>query len=172
VKLIVGLGNPGADYADTRHNAGFMAVDEAARMTGAKLGRREVCSSFVAEARFGDERYVLAKPQTYMNRSGSAVAALVKKYSVALEDVTVIHDDIDVPLGALREKVGGGAGGHNGVADVAQKLGTPDFRRIRIGVGRPPEGTEAADHVLSPFEKDELPAIEGAVGECCRRIFK
>lgn len=100
------------------------------------------------------------------------MAALVKKYSVALEDVTVVHDDIDVPLGALREKVGGGAGGHNGVADVAQKLGTPDFRRIRIGVGRPPEGTEAADHVLSPFEKDELPAIEGAVGECCRRIFK
>ena len=167
----MGLGNPGAEYARTRHNAGFMAVDEAARITGAKFARKEVCSSFVAEAMVGGEQYVLAKPQTYMNRSGSAVAALMKKFSIDLEDATVVHDDIDLPLGVLREKVGGGAGGHNGVSDTAQKLGTPDFRRIRIGVGRPPDGTDAADYVLSRFEKDELPVVKKAVGECCKRMF-
>lgn len=167
----MGLGNPGAGYANTRHNAGFMAADEAGRILGVKFDR-EICQSFVADTDAGDERCVLAKPQTFMNKSGAAVAALMRKFSVELKDLTVAHDDIDVPLGTLKDKTGGGAGGHNGVSDIARALGSPDFRRLRIGVGRPPEGWDVADYVLSPFEKAERQVIEKSIGECCKLFFK
>ena len=171
MKLLVGLGNPGAKYAHTRHNAGFMAVDMACRMINAEFDR-EVCSSLVAEVVADGEKFLFAKPLTYMNLSGTAVKALMKKFSLRAEDLTVIHDDIDVAFGKIKEKVGGGSGGHNGIASIAENLQTPDFHRVRIGVGRPSAGMDAAEYVLSPFEKAEIPVLEGILEECCKRILK
>jgi PTH1 family peptidyl-tRNA hydrolase len=148
-----------------------MALDKFGRENGLEFGR-ETCSSHVAEGLVGEEKYVLAKPQTFMNRSGSAVVALAKKFSAKPGDIVVVHDDIDIALGAIREKTGGGAGGHNGVSDIAERLGTPEFRRIRIGVGRPPEGHDVADYVLSPFRKEEKPLVEKAIEEFCKRILR
>lgn len=170
MKLVVGLGNPGPQYAKTRHNAGFMAVEKLGGRVGADF-KRETCSSLVAEWLSGDEKLILAKPQTFMNLSGKAVSALVKKFSVKLEDVVVVHDDVDIAVGKIREKTGGGAGGHNGVSDVAQRLGTPEFKRFRLGVGRPPEGCDTAEYVLSPFEKGEREFVEKAIDEFCGRII-
>lgn len=171
MKLLVGLGNPGGKYARTRHNAGFMVLDRIGQVLDVPF-EREICDSFVATCRTDGEEAILAKPQTFMNRSGDAVAALIKKFSLKLEDVTVIHDDIDVPLGKVKEKSGGGSAGHNGIASIVEKLGTVEFRRIRMGVGRPPEWMEAADYVLSPFEESERPIIAESIEDCCRRALK
>ncbi len=168
--MLVGLGNPGPKYARTRHNAGFMAVDRLGEMLGVHFDR-EIHNAFVARGETGGHEVVLAKPQTYMNLSGGPVAALMRKFSIKPDDVTVLHDDIDVPLGKVKDKIGGGAGGHNGVSSVAQHLGTPDFRRIRIGVGRPPEWQDAADYVLAPFEGSEGSSLKAAIEESCRRAL-
>ncbi len=170
MKLLIGLGNPGGKYAQTRHNVGFMALDRLGQ-TLAIAFKEELCFSLVVRgtAECGD--VMLAKPQTFMNLSGTAVAALMKKFSVKLEDIVVMHDDIDVPLGKVREKVGGGSAGHNGISSIAEKLGTPEFRRIRIGVGRPPEWMEAADYVLSPFEENELSVMARAIDDACKRAL-
>ncbi|MBI5178328.1 MAG: aminoacyl-tRNA hydrolase [Nitrospinae bacterium] len=171
MKLLVGLGNPGPKYAKTRHNAGFMAVDLIAQSLNAAFDR-DMCSSLIARGTAGNEDIVLAKPQTYMNLSGGAVAALMRKFSLRPEDITVIHDDIDIPPGKVKEKTGGGSGGHNGVSSIAERLGTPEFRRIRIGVGRPSAGMDAAEYVLSPFEADEKPLIAEALQDCLRRTVQ
>ena len=168
--MLVGLGNPGPKYARTRHNAGFMAIDRIGEMLGIRFDR-EVHGAFVARGESGGHELLLAKPQTYMNLSGGPVAALARKFSLKAEQVTVLHDDIDVPLGKVKDKIGGGAGGHNGILSIAQHLGTPDFRRIRIGVGRPPEWQNAADYVLAPFEGSEGPALNAAIEESIRRAL-
>jgi PTH1 family peptidyl-tRNA hydrolase len=150
--LVVGLGNPGREYANTRHNVGWMVVDELARRTGA--GFRGKFSGQLAETRFGDARIALLKPETYMNLSGSSVQAAARFFKVDPEHVLIVHDEGDFDLGRLQARQGGGLAGHNGLRSIAQSLGTQEFLRLRIGVGRPERGDPRplADYVLSNFE--------------------
>ncbi|SHG43108.1 peptidyl-tRNA hydrolase, PTH1 family [Thermosyntropha lipolytica DSM 11003] len=160
MKIIVGLGNPGAKYRETRHNVGFKAVDELALRYRVE---KEECkyNGLVGHLRIENEKVLLVKPLTYMNLSGKAVAPLVHFYKLDLKDVLVIYDDMDLPLGALRLRAKGGTGGHKGVLSVAEMLKSQDFPRIRIGIGRPPADT--IDWVLGEFTPEEKPVIEAAV---------
>jgi len=146
------LGNPGREYARNRHNAGYMVLDELARRHGGSW--RSKFSGQVAEIRVGDERLVLLKPETYMNESGRSVGAAAQFFKVEPDDVLVVHDEGDFDLGRLELKSGGGLAGHNGLRSIAQHLKTQDFRRLRIGVGRPERGDPRtlADYVLADFE--------------------
>lgn len=149
--LIAGLGNPGAEYRETRHNVGFMVVDELARRHGATFGSK--FSARVADLRLDGQRLVLLEPQTYMNESGRSVAAAVRFYKVPVEALLVVHDDVDLEVGRLQARLGGGLAGHNGLRSLVQHLGTGEFLRLRVGVGRPERGDPrpVADFVLSPF---------------------
>lgn len=158
-RLIVGLGNPGPAYARHRHNIGFMAVDRFAERHGFRFDRR-VAHALVAAGTFDGAPLVLAKPQTYMNRSGEAVRALVRRYTRGPQDLVVVYDDLDLPLGRLRLRKEGSHGGHNGMRDIITALGTQQFARLRLGIGRPPPGVDPADYVLSPFTPDERPVVE------------
>ena len=160
MKLIVGLGNPGAEYRETRHNVGFKVADEIARRHGLSfaLAPSQVPETFVAK-RYGGDPVMLAKPLTYMNRSGEAVAALARYYDVALDDLLVVVDDIDLPFGRLRARPRGSAGTHNGLRSVVGRIGT-EFPRLRLGVGRGDARRDLADHVLSTFGRDETAALE------------
>jgi peptidyl-tRNA hydrolase, PTH1 family len=156
--LVVGLGNPGKQYAGTRHNVGEQVIAELARRHDAALksGRN---NALVAESRIGEERAVLAFPLTYMNESGLAVRSLVRRYRIEEpSQVIVVHDELDLPPATLRVKVGGGLAGHNGLRSIASHLGTTDFVRVRIGVGKPPSKERGADHVLDrlPTRQREL----------------
>lgn len=158
--LIVGLGNPGAKYEATRHNVGQMVLDVLAARLGARFGAHKT-NSRVAEARLrpGGPKLVLAKSNGYMNTSGGPVSALAKYFDVPAERVVVLHDELDLPFDSLKLKQGGGHGGHNGLRDIAKALGTPDFLRVRVGIGRPPGQQDPADFVLKPFgagERDTL----------------
>lgn len=172
--LVVGLGNPGKEYEKTRHNAGFIAVERLASEYGIAIKKKE-CSALTGSGKILGQSVILAKPQTYMNRSGEAVRCLVKSYGIDLEKLIVIYDDIDLPLGKIRIRTRGGSGGHRGVASIIAELGTSDFPRIRLGIGRP-EGRQAdvVQYVLSPFETDEfelfLPSLEKML-EAIRLIF-
>ncbi len=161
MKIVVGLGNPGREYSATRHNVGFLAVDE--------LARRWKCSSWknkynaeVTEYR-GSDTVMLVKPQTYMNVSGVAVGEIARFYKVPAEDVLVIFDDLDLPTGRLRLRLKGGSGGHRGMESLLVHLPSDAFGRMRIGIGRPPQGWEVADYVLSRFNTDEEPLIQEAI---------
>jgi PTH1 family peptidyl-tRNA hydrolase len=160
MKLIVGLGNPGPEYRDTRHNVGFKVADEIARRHSLSfaMAPSQVPETFVAK-KFGAESFLLAKPLTFMNRSGSAVAALAHYYDVAPADLLVVVDDIDLPFGRLRARARGSAGTHNGLRSVVTHLGT-EFPRLRLGVGRGDTRRDLADHVLSKFERAELAALD------------
>lgn len=149
--LIVGLGNPGREYRDTRHNVGFMVADELARRHGASF--RSKFSASVADLRLDDQRLVLLEPQTYMNASGRSVAAAARFYKVPLAALLVVHDDVDLEVGRLQARLGGGLAGHNGLRSIVEHVGSPEFFRLRIGVGRPERGDRrpVADFVLSPF---------------------
>ena len=166
--LVVGLGNPGPQYAGNRHNVGQMVLDELARRTGVAFGARASGllsrrpQAAVAEARLGvlpggapGPRVVLAKPTTYMNVSGGPVAALAKYYDVPPERTVLVHDELDIPFSDVRLKRGGGEGGHNGLRDTTKALGTKDYVRVRVGVGRPPGRMDPADFVLRDFAKNE-----------------
>lgn len=156
LKLIVGLGNPGPKYELTRHNVGFLALD----MIGDSIGVGSISARFknslVANGKYQGEKLLLAKPQGYMNRSGLVVAQLAAAYGLCPEEITIIHDDVDLELGRIRIRTQGGHGGHKGVLSILSGLGTEDFVRVRIGVGRPPEGMDTPDYVLSVFNDDEL----------------
>ncbi|MEJ6555881.1 aminoacyl-tRNA hydrolase [Microbacterium esteraromaticum] len=158
--LIVGLGNPGPRYAATRHNIGQMVVDELADRRGERF-REHKAGARVVETRLrpGGDRIVLAKPNSYMNTSGTPVAALARFYSVPPENVVVVHDELDIPFDSIRMKIGGGHGGHNGVRDIARTLTTADFLRVRAGIGRPPGRQDPADWVLAPFGSVELKTL-------------
>lgn len=153
--LIVGLGNPGPEYAATRHNIGFLVVDELARRMGGSLAKHRRATAEVLEGRLQGEPTVLVRSRTYMNTSGGPVKALVGFYKVPLDHLIVIHDDLDLPLGTLRLKAGGGHGGHNGLRSIASAMGSPDFIRVRCGIGRPPGRQDPADYVLRPFGSKE-----------------
>jgi peptidyl-tRNA hydrolase, PTH1 family len=150
--LVAGLGNPGREYAATRHNVGFMVADELARRSGGDSWRAKF-SGDLAEVRLDGLRLALLKPQTFMNESGRAVGAAARFFKVEPEDLLVVHDEVDLEPGRLQARLGGGLAGHNGLRSVAQHLGTPDFARLRIGVGRPERGDPrpVADFVLSEF---------------------
>lgn len=159
--LIVGLGNPGREYRDTRHNVGFMAVDRFCEMQGVRLGKVKF-QAIIGETRIGVEKVILAKPQTFMNLSGNAVASVVRFYKIALENVLVVHDDLDLPFGTLRLRPGGGAGGQKGLQSTIDRLGTQQFPRMRIGIGRPSGQMDAAAYVLQKFgsaDQEELDMI-------------
>lgn len=152
--LVAGLGNPGREYERTRHNVGWMVLDELARRHGGSW--RSKFSGSLAEVRLDDARLALLKPETYMNESGRSVAAAVRFFKVPPASLVVVHDDVDLEEGRLQVRLGGGLAGHNGLRSIARELGTPDFLRLRIGVGRPGRGDPrpVADYVLSPFEPE------------------
>ena len=159
--LIVGLGNPGPEYAGNRHNAGRMVAELLAKRMGASF-RRHKSRSDIAESRLADAAVTLGVPKSYMNLSGGPVAALRDFYKVPPGRIIVIHDELDVPFGEVRLKLGGGAGGHNGLRSVTAALGTPDYYRVRFGIGRPPGRMDPADFVLRDFsaaERKELPLL-------------
>lgn len=162
MKLIVGLGNPGAEYQRTRHNAGFWYVDALARQAGGSWRREGGLQCELARARIGHSDVWLMKPTTFMNRSGAAVQAVAAFYRIAPAEMLVVHDEIDLPPGAARLKFGGGHGGHNGVRDVIACLG-PDFWRIRLGVGHPGEKSQVVDAVLGRASAAEQALIDEAV---------
>ncbi|GAB3969069.1 aminoacyl-tRNA hydrolase [Plantactinospora veratri] len=160
--LLVGLGNPGKEYARHRHNVGFMVADLLAGRIGAKFGRHLRAVAEVAEGRlgFGGPKLLLAKPLTYMNLSGGPVAALAQFYKVPVDQVVAVHDELDIPYGQIRLKQGGGEGGHNGLRSMSKSLGTKDYLRVRFGIGRPPGRQDPADFVLSDFSAVERKELE------------
>lgn len=157
-KLIVGLGNPGRQYARNRHNVGFQCLDRLAQAYNLSFAQRRARAS-LASGKIADVRVVLAKPLTYMNLSGQAVGQLVSFYKLSLEDILVIYDDLDLPLGTIRLRPEGGSGGHKGMHSIIEALGSQAFPRLRVGIGRPPDN-DAVSYVLSDFTADEQITLE------------
>ena len=162
IRLVVGLGNPGRDYARTRHNAGFWWVTQCAGIMRIAL-RPESRFFAIAGRSSGEPAVHLLMPQTFMNLSGKAVAALARFYKIEAEQMLVVHDELDLSPGAARFKLGGGHGGHNGLKDIAAQLGTPQFWRLRLGIGHPGHKDAVAAYVLNPPAKDELDGLETAI---------
>jgi len=162
MKIVIGLGNPGRKYERTRHNAGFLAVDELARGLRFDL-TQEKYHALVGRGQVGGGDALMVKPQTFMNESGRAVAAALRYTGSAVADLIVVHDELDLPLGTVRIKTGGGHGGHNGLRSIIEHTGTPEFVRVRVGIGRPPVGRDAAEYVLNPFLPAERQAAEDAI---------
>jgi len=169
VWLVVGLGNPGSEYAGTRHNAGFMVVQRLGQRWNLKFERR-ACSSRLTETRRGRTKIILALPQTFMNQSGLAVQSLLSTYKIKPENLLVIYDDLDLPLGEIRIRPQGSPGSHRGMKSIVEVLGTTLFPRVRLGIGPRPESVEAADYVLSQFSVEEKPKIKEAVEKACQAV--
>lgn len=163
LKLIVGLGNPGPEYTFTRHNAGFWLVDEMAARWRAPWQSEKKFYGEVARARAPEGEVWLLKPQTFMNLSGQAVLALAHFYRIPPEEILVIHDEMDLPCGTAKLKKGGGNGGHNGLKDIQAKLSSPEFWRLRIGIGHPGERSQVVGHVLKKPTQEEMTAIDNAM---------
>lgn len=153
--LLIGLGNPGREYKDTRHNIGFMLVDHLAVRLDAQ-GMRLQSKAIVISAHYEKRKVILAKPQTYMNLSGQSVQGLLHFYKIPFENLLVAHDDLDLPFGTIRIRPTGGPGGQRGMASTIEKLGTKDFPRLRLGIGRPPGRMDAKDYVLQNFSRDDF----------------
>ncbi|TNO99495.1 aminoacyl-tRNA hydrolase [Bacillus pacificus] len=169
MKLIVGLGNPGREYELTRHNIGFMAIDELAKRWNIALNEQKFKGVFGAGFVNG-EKVILLKPLTYMNLSGESIRPLMDYYKIDVEDFVVLYDDLDIPVGKLRLRMKGSAGGHNGVKSTISHLGTQEFQRIRMGIDRPKNGMKVVDYVLGRFTSEEIPdvnhSIEKAADAC------
>jgi PTH1 family peptidyl-tRNA hydrolase len=155
VKIVVGLGNPGREYADTPHNAGFMVVEELAGRLGVRFRRQSRFQARMSQATLGSQPVLLVEPETYMNASGQAVAAVMAYYKVPTVDLVVVLDDADLEMGRMRIRQKGASGGHRGLESVIQQVGTPEFARVRVGIGRACDGRKLADHVLSSFSREE-----------------
>lgn len=162
MKCIVGLGNPGKKYSKTRHNIGFMVIDELVRRHSLDLNKKKFNGKYALE-HIGDQKVLLLQPQTYMNLSGEAISPLMDYYDIATEDVVVVYDDLDLPTGKIRLRQKGGPGGHNGIKSTINHLGTKEFKRIRIGVGRPTTPQPVIDYVLGSFPKDQLDDVEDSI---------
>jgi len=158
IKLIVGLGNPGTRYARSRHNVGFMVVEEFARAHAIEFKRKKF-NTALAEGTLDGTRVLIAKPQTFMNLSGEAVSKLYKFYKIAPQDLLVVYDDLDLPLGKLRLRGSGSAGGHHGMESIIARIGTSEFPRLRVGIGRPNPESDV-DHVLGNFEGQEMKEVK------------
>ncbi|MDR2703264.1 MAG: aminoacyl-tRNA hydrolase [Cellulomonadaceae bacterium] len=166
--LVIGLGNPGAQYVATRHNIGQLVVDLLAARTRVTLKKTPRISAEVAETRLASPpapKIILAKSLTFMNLTGGPVAALSKYYKVAPDQVIAVHDDVDLPFGAVRLKLGGGEGGHNGLRDITKALGTREYLRVRLGVGRPPGNQDTADYVLNRFSARERVTLAASLDD-------
>jgi len=178
MKVIVGLGNPGRIYAHNRHNIGFMCLNHLTKRLSIKLDKKQG-QTRTGTGKIAGNKLLVARPQTSMNLSGQAVKWLVKKFNLNLEDLLVIHDDLDLPLGKIRLSQGSGSGGHKGVDSIITQLGSADFYRIRIGIGRPPDTesfnldkeAEIIDHVLNDFTPEEKPAIKRVIPEVSGAIL-
>ena len=153
--LLIGLGNPGREYRDSRHNVGFMLVDGIAIRLNAR-GMKVQSKAVVTTAMYEDRKLILAKPQTYMNLSGQSVQGLIHFYKLPLTNVLIAHDDLDIPFGTIRIRPGGGPGGQRGMASTIEQLGTKDFPRLRIGIGRPPGRMDPSAYVLQDFTREEM----------------
>ena len=163
MRLIVGLGNPGSEYAETRHNAGFWFCERLARELGTSFARESRYHGFVAKARVAGADLWLLMPQTFMNRSGQAVQALAHFYRIEPGEMLVVHDELDIPPGQLRLKYGGGLGGHNGLKDITGHLGTQDYWRLRVGIGHPGDRNDVINYVLKPPRREEREEIDAAL---------
>lgn len=163
IKLVVGLGNPGPEYADTRHNAGFWLADELAWQWKAAFKEEKKFFGKTARAKLPGGEVWLLKPNTYMNRSGQAVQALAQFYKIAPQEILVLHDELDIAPGRIKFKLGGGNGGHNGLKDIQAKLGSADFYRLRLGIGHPGERNEVVNYVLKKPRTEERELIDAAV---------
>lgn len=161
MKLVVGLGNPGTQYANTRHNVGYQVVDLLAHRLNVSVAKKEA-KSLTGEAPWAGTTLLLAKPQTFMNASGEAVRALVDYYRIALHDLLIIYDDLDLPPGRIRMRTKGSPGGHNGIRSIIDYMHTDLFPRLKIGIGAVPVGTSGRDYVLSCFRPEEVSLIEDA----------
>ena len=162
MKMIVGLGNPGNEYAGTRHNVGWMLVDALAEHLGINEWRSRE-KGMVAEGRIGSEKILLVKPLTYMNNSGECVGPLMRWYKLEPEDIMAAHDDMDIPMGTIRIRKKGSAGGHNGIKSLLSHIGSENFGRLRIGIGRPQTGWSVINHVLAKFNDQEQEKIGDAI---------
>jgi PTH1 family peptidyl-tRNA hydrolase len=168
-RLVIGLGNPGPEYARTRHNAGFLVVDLLAETLGGSYWRDEGGSK-TTKVRLGDEEVVLAKPQAFMNVSGKPVRRLLEIYHVPVEEAIVVHDDLDLPEGDVRAKSGGGHGGHNGLRSLHDSVGD-SYLRVRVGIGRPPGRMDPADYVLEPLRGEKLQRLEDSVPTAAQAVI-
>ncbi len=167
--VIAGLGNPGRQYRAHRHNVGYMVLDRLAATNGLTFGRVQQ-ESLIASGRIGERDVILAKPQTYMNASGRAVSQLVRYYKTPLDRLLVVYDDLDLPLGTLRFRDSGSAGGHRGVESLVEAMGSQSFSRLRLGIGRPPGQMDPADYVLEPFREDEKSLLDQVLREAVAGI--
>ena len=169
IRMVAGLGNPGDEYAETRHNAGFKAIDELARQAGVTYWKNQAGAEVAlinindAEEENGKRQIVLVKPQSYMNTSGGPISKLCREYKIKAEELLVIHDELDIPAGDVRVKVGGGHAGHNGLRSIIDKMGSRDFSRIRTGIGNPPGKMAVADYVLKQLRAREAEDLAGLV---------
>lgn len=174
VFLLVGLGNPGREYEKNRHNIGFMVIEEVIQDLGL-TGKKVKCKAVISEGKYNGKKIITAKPQTYMNLSGEAVQCLVRFYKVEPNHMMVIHDDLDLPFGTIRIRPKGGAGGQKGIGSIIQRMGTQEFGRLRVGIGRPPGRMNAADYVLQDFsknEKEELPFLLNQIKDAVRSFLE
>jgi PTH1 family peptidyl-tRNA hydrolase len=169
MKLIVGLGNPGKQYEGTRHNLGFLIVDRLAAQNHIAMSEG-ACDSIVGEGSCGGVRAILAKPQTFMNRSGAAIQCLIERHHGSADNLVVIYDDLDLPFGRLRIRPRGGAGGHRGMLSIGEQLAGAPFCRVRVGIGRPPAGMEAVDYVLERFAAQESSELERIVDRAAESV--
>ena len=168
IRMVAGLGNPGDEYADTRHNAGFKAIDELARQANVTYWKNQLGAEVASiqvhdpDAEGGRREVLLVKPQSYMNTSGGPISKLCAQHKISADELLVIHDELDIPEGDVRVKVGGGHAGHNGLRSIIDKMGSRDFSRIRVGIGNPPGRMAVADFVLKQFRPKELEAFQDA----------
>lgn len=170
IRLFVGLGNPGPEYEATRHNAGFWWIDEVARATGARLSAEAKFFGLAGRMKLGAHEAWLLKPTTFMNASGRSVAALARFYKIAPEEILVIHDELDLLPGSAKIKKGGGNGGHNGLKDISAQLGTPDYWRLRLGIGHPGDKSAVVNFVLHEPSRDEANLIQDNIDESARLL--
>ena len=172
--LIAGLGNPGTAYATTRHNVGYLVLDLLGERMGEKFAKHRRAHADTAEGRLDGARVILVRSRSYMNESGAGIRAAADYSNIALSNIIVIHDELDIEFGAIKVKVGGGDGGHNGIKSTKKALGSPDFFRVRVGIGRPPGRQDAADYVLRSFgssERKELPLIVDSAADAVEVII-
>lgn len=171
MKIVVGLGNPDSQYRGTRHNVGFDVVEHLVERLGKQTNWQRDFHSRIIELANRGQTLLLVQPQTYMNRSGLAVSELVRFYQLPLADLLVVCDDLNLPLGQLRLRMGGSHGGHKGLLDIQRQLGTTQYPRLRVGIGNPPAGQDAADYVLERFRPEERPIIEEAVCRAAEAVL-